>query len=401
MRLLACVVGAIIALLAPALGGTTDQRRPEIYCRYGTADREALVVRLELDGEAVAAVLAGDRVSYRPDRDLALGRHCVRVEFERRGRVIYVHAWEFTVAPGPIPPAPRVEFLPPTPANGEQVTTADLRLRLAAGPTAARLQLEASLRGGAFRSWPAHAEGAGVHSALARDLAIAAPGPLTVRARVIDAHDNAGPWILRGFDWVGDDEARPRDRPRTDRASPAAPESARFPSRAQRDPAEDRIVLAPAPAPVQAGAELTLVGRVPAGTRLVVRTELEDGLVVDPLADGSFRTPPLALETGRNRIELEAEDLLTGALRDRLVLRLSRGGPGRVRAPALAEAETVVEGTAEPGALVRVDTDAGAREVRADASGRFRLVLEAGLRPRRVRYLHVPGDVPYTLRPLH
>ena len=64
MRLVARVLLVIAALMAPALGGTTDQKRPEIYCRYSTADREALVVRMTLDGDldGLGSGLASDAV---------------------------------------------------------------------------------------------------------------------------------------------------------------------------------------------------------------------------------------------------------------------------------------------------------------------------------------------------
>jgi hypothetical protein len=195
------VVAALIAL--PALAGVTRERRPEIFLEYGSRDASVTKVTFVVDGVDVTAKakITGTRASFTPAEDLAIGAHTVEVTVsDDKGRT-RTKRWTFTVDPNAkdVDP-PGLEFVAPTPANGEvrlpTRTTVALRASDALdGVDPSSVKLWVARDGGDLRELALSQSG----DVWQADLGELGSGTYVVRAAAADKAGNRAPLLWRGF----------------------------------------------------------------------------------------------------------------------------------------------------------------------------------------------------------
>jgi hypothetical protein len=192
----------ITALMsAMAFAGVTRERRPEIYLEYGSRDGAVTKVTFLVDGRDVTeqAVIGPNRASYKPAADLAIGEHAVEITVsDDKGRT-RTKKWSFTVDPNAKDAEPPVvEFLAPTPGNGEvrvpSRMTALVRVTDAvAGVESVKLAL--GPHGGAMKELKAARSG----DVWQAELGELAEGTYLLKAVATDRDGNRAPEMWRGF----------------------------------------------------------------------------------------------------------------------------------------------------------------------------------------------------------
>ena len=192
----------IVAMMAAmAFAGVTRERRPEIYLEYGSRDGTVTKATFLVDGVDVTkkAVIGPNRASYTPSEDLAVGEHAVEITVsDDKGRT-RTKKWSFTVDPNAKdaePPA--VEFLAPTPGNGEvrvpsRMTAVVRATDAVSGVESVKVWM--GPHGGAMKELKATRSGATWQV----DLGEPAAGTYLLKAAAIDRDGNRAPELWRGF----------------------------------------------------------------------------------------------------------------------------------------------------------------------------------------------------------